>query len=120
MSRTRRGCTASPPRPRSRGPSRVVGRGGGPRPAASLPWAGSAELSHLVTPEELRTLVTDAELEVIARTDLTGPFARLMHTVLNAPPQPLGLHVCIPDFDAKATNLVDNLDHERARLMRAI
>jgi hypothetical protein len=53
-----------------------------------VPWAGSAELSHLVTPEELRTLVTDAELEVIAWTDLTGPFARLMHTVLNAPPQP--------------------------------
>ena len=79
-----------------------------------VPWVGSAELSHLVTPEELRTLATDAELEVIARKDLTGPFAWLMYTALNVPPQPLGLHVCVPDFDAKATNLIDNLDHQRS------
>ena len=121
MSRTRRGCTASPPRPRFEDRLALWDVAAGPNQPlrCPVPWAGSAELGHLVTPEELRTLVTDAELEVIARNDLTGPFARLMHTVLNAPPRPLGLHVCVPDFDVKATNLIDNLDHERARLIQA-
>jgi len=86
MSRTRRGCTASPPRPRFEDRLALWDVAAGPNQPlrCPVPWAGSAELGHLVTPEELRTLVTDAELEVIARNDLTGPFARLMHTVLNA------------------------------------
>src|SRR5260370_42034134 len=40
-------------------------------PRCPGPWAGSAGLSHLATPGELRTLVTDAALEVIAGDDLT-------------------------------------------------
>jgi SAM-dependent methyltransferase len=60
-----------------------------------VPWADSAELSHLVTPEELRTLVTDAGLEVIAWNDLTGRSARQpgpRRPALPAPPRrPPGL-----------------------------
>jgi sarcosine/dimethylglycine N-methyltransferase len=32
----------------------------------------------------------------------------------------LGLHVFVPDFQAKATNLVRNLGEERARLIQAV
>jgi hypothetical protein len=33
---------------------------------------------------------------------------------------PLGLHVFVPDFQAKVTNLVRNVAEDRARLIQAI
>ena len=42
-----------------------------------------------------------------------------MHARLNAPRQPLGLHVFVPDFETKAANHLDNLDHNRIRLIHA-
>jgi len=33
---------------------------------------------------------------------------------------PLGLHVFVPDFQAKAANLVRNLAEDRARLIQAV
>ena len=33
---------------------------------------------------------------------------------------PLGLHVFVPDFPAKAANLVRNLAEDRARLIQAV
>jgi sarcosine/dimethylglycine N-methyltransferase len=85
-----------------------------------VPWADRPELSHLVRPEELHALLTDAGFEVVAWNDLTEPSMQIMHGFLNAPPQPLGLHVFVPDFRTKATNLVDNLAHIRIRLIQAV
>jgi SAM-dependent methyltransferase len=85
-----------------------------------VPWADRAERSHLVTPEEFRALLTDAGFDVVAWNDLTKPSAQTRHALLNAPPQPLGLHVFVPDFRTKATNLVDNLAHDRIQLIQAV
>ncbi len=70
--------------------------------------------------EQLHALLTDARFEVVAWNDLTEPSTQVMHAFLNAPPQPLGLHVFVPDFRTKATNLVHNLDHNRIRLIQAV
>jgi hypothetical protein len=35
-------------------------------------------------------------------------------------PAPLGLHVFVPDFRARAENLVRNLTEDRARLIQAV
>lgn len=85
-----------------------------------LPWAARAELSHLASPEELRRLLTDAAFEVLAWNDLTERSTQVMHALLNAPPPALGLHVFVPDFRTKASNLVDNLDHDRIRLIQGV
>jgi hypothetical protein len=55
-----------------------------------------------------------------AWSDLTEPSKRLMHVRLNARRQPLGLHVLVPDFETKAANHLDNLDHNRIRLIQAV
>src|SRR6266542_4327234 len=59
--------------------------------------------------EQLHALLTDARFEVVAWNDLTEPSTQVMHAFLNAPPQPLGLHVFVPDFRTKATNLIEAL-----------
>jgi hypothetical protein len=41
-------------------------------------------------------------------------------SLANAPRQPLGLHVFVPDFETKAANHLDNLDHNRIRLIQAV
>jgi hypothetical protein len=43
-----------------------------------------------------------------------------MRDFLAAEPSPLGLHVFVPDFPAKAANLVRNLSEDRARLIQAV
>ena len=43
-----------------------------------------------------------------------------MYARLNALRQPLGLHVFVPDFEAKAANHLDNLDHKRIQLIQAV
>jgi hypothetical protein len=43
-----------------------------------------------------------------------------MRDFLAGDPAPLGLHVFVPDFPAKAANLVRNLAEDRARLIQAV
>jgi sarcosine/dimethylglycine N-methyltransferase len=85
-----------------------------------VPWADRPELSHAVTPEDLHGLLTDAGFTTTAWNDLTEPAAQMRRTFLGAPPQPLGLHVFVPDFATKAANLLDNLEHDRVRLIQAV
>jgi len=84
------------------------------------PWADRAEQSHLVTPEQLRALLAAAGFDVLAWNDLTEPSKQSMHALANAPRRPLGLHVFVPDFGTKAANHLDNLDHNRIRLIQAV
>jgi sarcosine/dimethylglycine N-methyltransferase len=42
-----------------------------------------------------------------------------MRDFLAGDPPPLGLHVFVPDFPAKAANLVRNLAENRVRLIQA-
>jgi SAM-dependent methyltransferase len=85
-----------------------------------VPWATSAEQSHLVTPDELAELVREAGFATTHWNDLTEPTEAAMRAFLAAEQQPLGLHVFVPDFRTKAENLVRNLAEGRARLIQAV
>jgi sarcosine/dimethylglycine N-methyltransferase len=85
-----------------------------------VPWAGSPEQSHLVSPERLAELLADAGFATVHWNDLTDPAEMAMRQFLAAERQPLGLHVFVPDFQAKAANLVRNLAEDRARLIQAV
>lgn len=85
-----------------------------------LPWADRAEFSHLVTTEQLRTVVESAEFAIERWEDLTDEAAATMRTILTMPPQPLGLHVFVPNFADKADNLIGALADGRLRVVRGI
>ena len=85
-----------------------------------VPWATSPEQSHLVTPERLAELLREAGFATTHWNDLTGAAPNAMRDFLAGDPPPLGLHVFVPDFRAKAANLVRNLAENRTRLIQAV
>jgi SAM-dependent methyltransferase len=97
----------------------VTAGSGGPL-RLPVPWATSPEQSHLVTPERLAELLREAGFTTAHWNDLTEPAERAMRDFLAVEQPPLGLHVFVPDFPAKASNLVRNLAENRARLIQAV
>jgi sarcosine/dimethylglycine N-methyltransferase len=97
----------------------VTAGGGGPL-HLPVPWATSAEQSHLVTPERLAELLHQAGFAPVHWNDLTAVAGNAMQGFFAGEQPVLGLHVFVPDFRAKATNLVRNLDEDRARLIQAV
>jgi SAM-dependent methyltransferase len=85
-----------------------------------VPWATSPEQSHLVTPERLAELLRDARFATTHWNDLTEAARTAMRDFLAGDPPLLGLHVFVPDFSAKAANLVRNLAENRTRLIQAV
>ena len=85
-----------------------------------VPWATSPEQSHLVTPERLAELLREAGFATTHWNDLTEPRRTPCVTSSPAIRPPLGLHVFVPDFRAKAANLVRNLAENRTRLIQAV
>jgi ubiquinone/menaquinone biosynthesis C-methylase UbiE len=85
-----------------------------------LPWADTEEVSHLVTPDELRESAVGAGFEVEAWNDLTQSNGEFMRAIMAGPPSPLGLGVFVPDFATKLTNLVDAMEQNRTRLIQAV
>ncbi len=85
-----------------------------------VPWAGSPEQSHLVSPEQLALLLAEAGFSTTHWADLTEPAGKAMRQFLAGEQPPLGLHVFVPDFRIKAANLVRNLTEDRARLIQAV
>jgi sarcosine/dimethylglycine N-methyltransferase len=85
-----------------------------------VPWATSAEQTHLVTPEQLAELLREAGFATAHWNDLTEPAENTMRAFLASEQPVLGLHVIVPDFQAKMTNLVRNLAEDRARLIQAV
>jgi SAM-dependent methyltransferase len=85
-----------------------------------VPWATSAEQSHLVTAERLAELLREAGFATAHWNDLTEPAKQAMQQFFAGQQAPLGLHVFVPDFEAKAANLVRNLAEDRARLIQAV
>jgi sarcosine/dimethylglycine N-methyltransferase len=84
-------------------------------------WADSAESSHLVSTDRLRELVADAGFEVSSWNDLTTDAAQFMRAwISGGQPSPLGLGVFVPNFGAKLSTFLDNLDNDRARLIQAV
>jgi SAM-dependent methyltransferase len=97
----------------------VTAGSGGPL-RLPVPWAVSPEHSHLVTPERLAGLLREAGFVTAHWNDLTEPAEKAMREFLAGGQRPLGLHVFVPDFPAKAANLVRNLAENRARLIQAV
>jgi SAM-dependent methyltransferase len=85
-----------------------------------VPWATSPAQSHLVTADELADLLREAGFETAHWNDLSEPAGNAVRQFLAGGQQPLGLHVYVPDFHAKATNLVRNVTENRARLIQAV
>jgi ubiquinone/menaquinone biosynthesis C-methylase UbiE len=85
-----------------------------------VPWATTAEHSHLIAPGDLRELLEDTGFEVTAWTDLTDAAGDAMERFFASPPAQLGLHVYVPDFAAKAANLIANGRENRTRLIQAV
>jgi ubiquinone/menaquinone biosynthesis C-methylase UbiE len=85
-----------------------------------VPWATSPEQSHLATPDRLAELLSEAGFTKVHWNDLTEPAEKGMRQFFAGEQPPLGLHVFVPDFPAKAANLVRNLAEDRARLIQAV
>jgi sarcosine/dimethylglycine N-methyltransferase len=85
-----------------------------------VPWATSPEQSHLVTSDGLAEILREAGFATAHWNDLTEPAEQAMRAFLAGEQAPLGLHVFVPDFPAKAANLVRNLAEGRARLVQAV
>ena len=85
-----------------------------------VPWATSPAQSHLVTPDQLAELLRETGFAATHWNDLTEPADKAMRELFAREPPGLGLHVFVPDFPAKAANLVRNLAEHRARLIQAV
>ncbi len=85
-----------------------------------VPWATSPEQSHLASPEQLAELLRETGFTTTHWNDLTEPAETAMRQRFAGGHPPLGLHVFVPDFPAKAANLVRNLAEDRARLIQAV
>jgi SAM-dependent methyltransferase len=85
-----------------------------------VPWATSPEHSHLITSDRLAELLSKAGFATAHWNDLTEPAEKGMRELFAGEQPRLGLHVFVPDFPAKATNLVRNLAEDRARLIQAV
>jgi sarcosine/dimethylglycine N-methyltransferase len=85
-----------------------------------LPWATDPRGSHLITPDELRELTTRAGFTITVWNDLTEIAAKAMRAFVATQPNPLGLHVFVPNFAEKAANLVANAEQDRIRLIQAV
>lgn len=85
-----------------------------------VPWANTADESHLAGMDELRELLEAAGFEVDVWTDQTKSNTEFMRALLAAPPSPLGLHVFVPNMTEKIETLVESLEQDRARLIQAV
>jgi sarcosine/dimethylglycine N-methyltransferase len=85
-----------------------------------LPWANQPQLSHLVSADQLRSIIDAAGFTVLVWNDLTEESVALMETVLSAPAGPLGLHSFVDDFAEKADHLVRGLASGQLRAIQGI
>ncbi len=85
--------------------------------AFPVPWAASAETSHLTTPEEMRTLLGEAGFEVgdvEDRTDFAVNFFKQRLAAAEGGPPPLGIHLAMgADAPAKLKNVLVNIEAGR-------
>jgi SAM-dependent methyltransferase len=85
-----------------------------------VPWADIPERSYLITAEELATTLQNAGFALDAWNDLTDFAVAAMTPIFEAPNDPLGLQLLVPDIQIKVTNLLDNARENRLRLVQAV
>lgn len=97
----------------------VLGDGGGI--IYPVPWAPSAETSHLVTPEAMADVLGSAGFEKISWTDTTAQGLAWFEKARQAPPPRLNLGLAMGEgFAAMSANLARNLREGRVRLLQAV
>jgi sarcosine/dimethylglycine N-methyltransferase len=85
-----------------------------------VPWASSPEQSHLVTPDRLVEILREAGFIIDHWNDLTEEVGGAMEGFFAGEQPLLGLHVFVPEFEAKVSNLVRSLAEGQARLIQGI
>ena len=90
-----------------------------------VPWASGPELSHLVSPEELRKSMESAGFRIDVWKDVTQVstdwFRTAMEKTMKEGPPPLSRGVLMgPEFPIKAANVLRNLEEDRLRVVQAI
>jgi SAM-dependent methyltransferase len=85
-----------------------------------VPWADIPERSHLITPDELATTLEDAGFALEVWNDLTEFAVETMTPIFEAPNDPLGLQLLVPDIQSKVVNLLKNTRENRLRLIQAV
>jgi len=99
----------------------------GPEPAVyfPVPWASDPELSHLVSPEEIRKPLESAGFRIEVWKDVTQAstdwFRAAMEKAMKESPPPLSRGILMgPEFPIKAANVLRNLEEDRLRVVQAI
>ena len=86
-----------------------------------VPWADTASVSFLATPQETRSLVISAGFEMVERRDRTAEALEFVKARSAASRRSaLGLHIYVPDLAEKSRNQVQNFENDRLRVSRAI
>ena len=85
-----------------------------------VPWADIPERSHLVTPDELATTLQDASFALEVWNDLTEFAVEAMTPIFDAPADPRGLQLLVPDIQTKVRSLLSNAREHRLALIQAV
>jgi SAM-dependent methyltransferase len=85
-----------------------------------VPWADTADRSYLVTPDELANTLQANGFTLEVWNDLTEFAVAAMTPVVEAPADPLGLQLLVPDIGIKVRNLLANARDTRLRLIQAV
>ena len=84
-----------------------------------VPWADTPDVSFLADSDELRNVVEDAGFGVTTWNDLTSQTIESLRAQMAVPAGPTGLQTYVPNFPAKAANLLLNLKEQRIRAVQA-
>jgi sarcosine/dimethylglycine N-methyltransferase len=95
----------------------VIAGDGGPL-LLPVPWATEADQSHLVTADELRSLLSDAGFAIDLDEDPTPVVLPMMREMLSASPPstPLSTAMFIDDLETKGPRYLQNMEEQRTGL----
>lgn len=89
-----------------------------------VPWADREEQSWLVTAEELHELLDSGPLTVVAWKEGQAALDAIGRAAQSLPTPPadrqLGLHILMPDFEARMAGLARNVAEHRIALVQAV
>ena len=83
-----------------------------------VPWADTPDISFLARSHELRDILREASFDVETWNDLTSQTINSLR--LAGPAGLTGLQTYVPNFPAKAANLLLNLEEHRLRMLQAV
>lgn len=90
-----------------------------------VPWAYDASISHLMPPEEIRSLLRDTGFAEVAWVDVTAEAitwfrALTARTPAGGGPPPLGLHLVVDNFAERGRNQLHNMLENRVVAIQSV